>query len=358
VAGRPKILRILLANAILLAVGLLILELVFGSWIRPNQINRLNLVRDRVMRYDAEALYPPPNSVTYTRDAWGLRGAYEGLGAIDILTLGGSATDQRFITDGATWQDVMAREFAAEGKRVSVVNAGVDGQSTYGHIKNFEWWFPSLPGFKPRYILFYVGANDVVKDPGSDYDDLVRDKRTTWKTRVRESSAIYHVVRTLKATYEARRVYDLAHHYEDFSTWEWTTVPLAHDHEALAARRLQGFRARLTRLAEETRALGATPVFVTQPFCEYRFRADGTLEGRARPSSYDDTQINGVDLYNIMRLMGRVTMEVCAEAQGVCIDAAQELVWEEGDFYDAVHNTPQGAERLGRYLHARLRDRF
>ena len=186
VAGRPKILRLVLVNVALLAVALVILELAFGSWVRPNRINRLNLVRDRTMRYDASALYPAPNSVTYTRDAFGFRGSYDSPGEIDILTIGGSATDQRFITDGATWQDVIAREFAAEGKRVSVVNAGVDGQSTYGHIKDFEWWFPNVPGLKAKYVLFYIGANDVFKDTGSDYDDLVRDKRTTWKTRSEE----------------------------------------------------------------------------------------------------------------------------------------------------------------------------
>jgi lysophospholipase L1-like esterase len=358
VAGRPKILRLLVANAALLAVGVVILELVFGSWVRPNRISRLNLVRDCTLHYDASALYPAPNSVTYTRDGFGFRGSYDSPDKIDILTIGGSATDQRFITDGATWQDVIAREFAAEGKRMSVVNAGVDGQSTYGHIKDFDWWFPSVPGLKPKYVLFYIGANDVFKDIGSDYDDLVRDKRATWKTRVRESSAIYHVVRTLKATYEARRVYGLAHHYEDFSTWEWTTTPLVSDHEARAARRLRDFRARLMTLAERTRALGATPVFVTQTFCVYRVRADGTLEGRTRPEPFDGAEINGVDLYYFMQAFGRVTMEVCGEVGGVCIDAANEMVWQAGDFYDAVHNTPQGAGRFGRYLHQRLRDRF
>jgi lysophospholipase L1-like esterase len=358
VAARPKILRLVLVNVVLVAIGLVVLELAFGNWIRPNRINRLNLVRDRTIHYDASALYPGPNAVTYTRDGFGFRGHYDSPGKIDILTIGGSATDQRFITDGATWQDVIAREFAAEGKQVSVVNAGVDGQSTYGHIKDFDWWFPNVPGLRAKYVLFYIGANDVYKDAGSDYDDLVRDKRATWKTRVRESSAIYHLVRTLQSTYEARRVYGLAHHYEDFSAWEWTTTPLLHDHEAFAARRLQDFRARLVTLAERTRALGSTPVFVTQGFCEYRLRADGTPEGRAKPQPYDGAQINGVDLYYIMEAFGRTTMDVCGEAGGVCIDAANEVAWGAGDFYDAVHNTPQGADRLGRYLHEHLRERF
>ena len=41
------------------------------------------------------------------------------------------------------------------GKDVYVVNAGVDGQSTVGHIKNFDWWFPNIPDLKVKYFLFY-----------------------------------------------------------------------------------------------------------------------------------------------------------------------------------------------------------
>jgi hypothetical protein len=47
-------------------------------------------------------------------------------------------------------------------------------------------------------------------------------------------------------------------------------------------------------------------------------------------------------------------MEECAKAGGICIDAGNEIAWQPGDFYDNVHNTPQGAERLGKYLHSRL----
>ena len=355
--GRTKrIVRVLLVNVALIAAGLVVLELAFGNWLRPNRIYRLNLVRGRTLRYDAKALYPVPNAVTYTRDEWGFRGEYDSPGNIDILTIGGSATDQRFIADGATWQDALAREFAAEGRRIRVVNAGVDGQSTYGHIKDFDWWLPSVPGLKVRYVLFYVGGNDVFKDEGSDYDDLVRDPRPTWMTRVRESSAVYHVVHTLEATYEAHRVHDLSHHHTDFSTWKWTTEPLVHDPVTLAARRLRQYRERLRVLAEKTRVIGATPIFVSQPFCTYRVRPDGVIEGRADAEKYDDAEINGVDLYHLMQLFGRVTMEVCAEANGVCIDAANEIVWQPGDFYDAIHNTPQVAERLGRYLHSKLAD--
>jgi lysophospholipase L1-like esterase len=354
--SKNKLIRVVLLNLALLAVGVVVLELIFGNWLHPDRIGRLNLVRARTIHYDASALYPPPNAVTYTRDAYGFRGRYHSPGDIDILTVGGSTTDQRFITDGRTWQDVLVREFAAAGKHVSIVNAGIDGQSTYGHIKDFEWWFPHVPGLAPRYILFYVGINDVYKDAGSDYDDLLRYKRMTWKGEIRESSAIYRVVSTLWNYYQARHVRDLVEHHEDMSVWKWTTEPLVHDHATLAAARLHAYRLRLEVLARSTREMGAVPIFVTQGFCVYRVRPDGTVEGRVRSEPYDDARINGVDLYYIMKLFNRTALDVCGEVGGICIDAANEVPWQAGDFYDPVHNTPRGAERLGEYLYGKLRD--
>jgi len=93
---------------------------------------------------------------------------------------------------------------------------------------------------------------------------------------------------------------------------------------------------------------------VTQSLSAYRFRPDGTVEGRKREEMYDNTLINGVDLYYIMHAFWAVTMEECAKANGVCVDAGNDIRWQPGDFYDIIHNTPQGADRLGKYIHTKL----
>ncbi|HEX6791483.1 MAG TPA: SGNH/GDSL hydrolase family protein [Candidatus Krumholzibacteria bacterium] len=348
--------RVLLFNLVLLGAGLLLLELIFGNWLHPNRMSRLNLVRDCERHYDASILYPGASAITYTRDEWGLRGKYPALDDIDIVTLGGSATDQRYVTDGSTWQDVIAREFAKEGRNVSVVNAGVDGQSTFGHIKDFDWWFPTLPDFKPRYVLFYIGGNDIFKGEDSEFDDLVNERAPSWKTRIKDASAIYHLVQTGIAVYEARRVHKLSHRKEPFGSWEWTSKPLVKDHEALVAQRIERYRKAVAMLAQKTKAIGATPIFVTQSLSIYRVGANGRIEGRASTEKYDQSLINGVDFYYIMRVFWQATMEECERAGGVCVDAGNEVPWQPGDFYDVIHTTPQGSERLGVYLHEKLRD--
>ena len=41
-----------------------------------------------------------------------------------------------------------------------IINAGIAGQSTYGHIYNFQHWFPKLKDFSPKLYIFYIGIND------------------------------------------------------------------------------------------------------------------------------------------------------------------------------------------------------
>ena len=36
------------------------------------------------------------------------------------------------------------------------------------------------------------------------------------------------------------------------------------------------------------------------------------------------------------------------------IDLAGELDFEDSDFYDSYHNTPQGAAKIGRYLYQKM----
>jgi len=351
--SRPPLARILLVNAAVLLAGIAALELVFGSWIRTDRMYRLNLVRDRTIHYDASGFYPSGGLTTYTRDRWGLRGAYGSPADIDVLTLGGSATDQRYITDGQTWQDVIQRRFAEEGRRVVVANAGVDGQSTHGHIKNFDWWFPFVPGLRPKYVLVYAGVNDMYRDEGDRWDRLVSPERGGWTAQIEERSALFYLVRTLRG-YGKTRVGGLRHRPENLDSWVWTTQARLGDVRPLIAPRAEEYRARLHVLAARIRALGAVPIYVTQPRYLYRFRPDGTLEGNAELVRVGDVEANGVDMHHMMEMIHDVTLEVCREERAVCIDAAREVAWARADFYDSVHNTPAGAKKLGLYLHGRL----
>lgn len=351
-----RILFMVSINLLILGIGVAIAELIFGGWINEENVNRLNLIRDCTLEYDASELYSGTSpTIKYSRDKHGLRGSHETPGQIDILTVGGSTTDQRYIGDGETWQDVLQNQFSQSGQSIVIANAGVDGQSTYGHIKNFEWWFPNIPGLSPKYILFYVGLNDFYKEAGGRYDRLGGEEQHTLMDRIEARSAIWHLVRTLHGTYKAMVVNKIGHRPLDFSEVQWTNQPVQDNYDFME-RRLKEYASRLRILAKRTKDLGASPIFVSQPSCRYRITKEG-LVGDNTIGSYDSHTYNGVDYYYMMKRLDSITEAVALEKNAIFVDLASHSGWVESDFYDFEHMTPAGAKKVGVLLHEALKER-
>ncbi len=349
--------RIISVNVVFLGIGLLVLELFFGDWYGTHRLNRLNLTQHQTLIFDVSKLYSSgTGKAIYKKDAYGFRGPYTSLNSIDILTLGGSTTEQKYITEGNTWQDILRQDFKREGKIVNVVNAGVDGQSTYGHIKDFDWWFAFIPDLKVNYFLFFVGLNDFFRDETNEFDDLLK---TTLS--LKDRSVLYHLFRTFRGIWLAK-IYKIDHHSIDFKTLEWVeTQPNVEHHEVLLRDQVAAYDKRLKILAQRVRKLNGTPIFVTQPHRKYK-KLGGKIVGvKGVPlgfpwgkAVYGGKKINGIDSYLMMKVFNEKTLEVCREVGGICIDLASELEFDDDDFYDFAHNTPEGAEKIGHYLHKKL----
>ena len=357
-----SILKLATVNASILLVGFVVIELIFGSWVHAGKLDRLNLICDATIEYELHGLYPSDSDTAiYTRDPWCLRGGYDRVSDIDLLTVGGSTTDQRYITDGATWQDTLQEEFRKTGTRISIANAGVDGQSTYGHLMSFEHWLPEIDSLRPSWILFYVGVNDMFKSAGYAFDRLFDDslQRSSpvekVKKSIRKRSALFYLYRTARGAVQAH-AYGLDHRYTDpFATDGWVEEPLISDHEKVLAPQLGAYAKRLRMLCERARDMGSTPIFVTQPSRVFKLEGD-RIRGTSKNLEIGDLRFNGVDYYHFLGVLNAKTLEIARECGALGLDLASELTFDpEADFYDRIHNTPSGARRIGRYLHAKLR---
>ena len=326
--------KIVLTNLAVLAAGLAAVELVFGSWLIPHNINLLNLSKDLIVTFDAADLYEDPEStmVTYRRDRYGLRGPYEDVSQIDILTIGGSTTDQRCLSEGRTWQDVLARKFSERGRKIQIANAGVDGQTTRGNLKNFDLWFPAIPNLRPRFVLLYVGINDFwLKESEDSRFDALEGGPASVLDKIVTRSAIYSVYRTLKGM-QAARAAGLPHSRMNFSEMEWVSQGLYREsYEQLMKAKLSHHERRLLSLNAKVRQMGAAPIFVTQHTMFYMVE-DGLLKGIPWKFQVLETTLNGVDIGRLMNLLNQRTMDVCRQSQGVCLDLASELEFDFADF--------------------------
>ena len=247
---------------------------------------------------------------------------------------------------------MLQKQFNAVGVPVVVGNAGVSGQSTFGHIKDFDWWFPYIPHLKPKYILFYVGLNDFYIDAGAAVD-VIEDN--TLVSTIKEHSAVYHVLRIIKGTYEGMLKLKLGHTKVDFTKVKWTSERLQKDYTFMSPR-LDAFAQRLRILVDKTRRLGAKPIFVTQPARFYRITASGVQGLEAVIPAYDGRPINGVDYYYMMKRFNHVMQTVCNEEHAVFVDVAAASEWDDDDFYDHAHMTPKGAHKVGICMFEKLKN--
>ncbi len=358
-----RVFRVVAVNLGLLLAGLVVAEVAFGGWLFGQNYGTLVIPKNFTRVFDVGSLYGG-GQILYHRDEHGLRGRYPSPADIDILTIGGSTTNEIFIDEDNTWSAVIAREFAAAGRPVVVVNAGVDGQSTVGNIKNFELWFPRIPGLKARYVLALLGINDgAVATVGDNYfagrllpskQDRMFDLLRPTKQYLINNSAIYALFRNLRGMILARQA-KLIHTSKGYDGSDWRPPARPPDIERAAndiKRGLELYEQRLRELTRRIRALGAEPIYVTQHRPSYRIR-DGRLLVRAGAEGMVD-----LSEYETLMATNQLTMEVCRDVMAICIDLASELSFTDGDHYDELHTSPRGSEKIGKHLFQKLRHLF
>jgi lysophospholipase L1-like esterase len=338
-----------------------------GGWfIKTNQLDNLNVIRDKKYVYKTDFYTDSLIDVHYTRDKFGLRGksSFNRPEKIDILTIGGSTTDQRYISDGETWQDVIENCYKQDGKNVVVANAGIDGQSTFGHIKNFEVWFPQIPQIKPKYILFYVGINDIFRIADTSFFDIMQFNTTEnsinllylIKIRIKQNSIIYNFYLKMRGWINAIRS-GAAHKNTDFSKYTYTDKGIASEKlYALNNASLSGFKNRLLKLVDDANAMGAEPIFVTQPSMKFKLDPNYVVQGISELDYIDKYPYNGVDYYNFILKINEVIFEVCDDKY-TFIDLTKTSIWEQTDFYDMYHNTTQGAKKVGIEIYNKIKNK-
>jgi hypothetical protein len=355
-------LKILSLNLLLLFSGLVVVEFFFGNWFgNRNQLSRLMIRRNFDLKYKLNGIYESDlDTIRYSRDSFGFRGAsvFNRPELIDVLTVGGSTTDQKYIDDARTWQEVMERRFREEGRTLRFANAGVDGQATTGHILNFQHWFNNVPKLKPRYIIFYIGINDIYSAHMVYQDKLFLSRWTVFKTLIVDRSALYDLYRKIRGT-RAAIIVEVNHRRKlDSTTLKFsdTSILDPREFDLYSTNFIPDFKQRVGKLIEYTLAMGAEPIFVTQSTARTKV-IEGKLQGLDGTFrlSNSDYEMNGLGFYRISNLYADALREVCG-GRFTVVDLTKDPMWFNIDFYDWHHNSEVGAEKLGNELYRQLRE--
>lgn len=334
-SGRmSSVLKIIAINLALILFGLVLAELTFGNWFMPYAPPDPKVFDRKFSGW--QDLYEPHGTITYVRDRYGLRGVHDPISKVDIVTVGGSTTDQVFITEGQTWQDVIHIETG-----LVVANAGIDGMALSTHIAVVEDWLHRIPGLHPRYYLHFLGVNDAWRPSRP----LILTGTDSWNRWLRPRSAIYLALRRIQDRFAPPLLVSHGGMNPE-KTPVWMRVEL--DQKKISEFIEASFKPTLRTLIKVHQVKNETVILVTQPANPLAVRREGQAVFVSSPhiSEWAAT------LWAINRTMS----QVCHEETVSChfIDMADELHFEPEDFYDLVHYTPSGASRIGKFLSSRL----
>ena len=365
---------IIIINFSILFILLILLELIFGNWIFKNKINQLNIPKNVSVKYKLNDLYKfKDDEIIYSRDKWGFRGEYNNIEKIDILTIGGSTTDQKYVSDGYTFQDIIKNEFARDNQKVNIVNAGIDGQSTFGHIKNFDLWFNNIPNLDVKYYLFYIGVNDFHIKENAYFDDLYGNGINIniiqkIKNQIKKNSIIYYLYRTIEGTLNAYNL-GIAHNAGHTNTNKKTNEKILFSKKNFTKQqklenydfineRVTQYGDRIQILINRVSLLNSKAIFVTQSSRRFWDKDNGNIIGIDNMKNFK-RDFTGVDYYYMSRKFNKKLKDICLKNNVMFIDLDEELDFDiEKDFYDNSHHNNIGAEKIGKFLYKKIKILF
>lgn len=342
--------------ALLVAEGVLQLYNPFEVRIKGDTIV---LPADRRYRFEQTSLPALDAEIVHTKNTLGFRGPEppsDGLGNyLSIIVVGGSTTECFYLSDGKDWPAQLHNKLSSSFNRLWINNAGLDGHSTIGHTVLIQ---DHIAERRPRLVLFLVGLND--QGRLTDYDHTASHFKGALRLGslegfVKSASAYSEVAALSLNVYRYFRARSLGIPHEKRDLLHGGTVPYAQDYVTQLLKQhesaLTAFADRLRHLVHTTRKAGIDPVLITQP----------ALFG-------DDLDPDtGVDLatvnvqgeaartrWEVLQAYNAVTKKVAAQEDAFVIDLANTLEKRSSYYYDFVHFTNAGAERVATIIHRDL----
>ena len=277
----------------------------------------------------------------YKRNYYGFRGDEIELENIKAVMLGGSTTDERYKPKEFTIVELLNKKILENNIDIKIVNAGIEGQSTVGHIYNFEVWFPKLKNFKPNFVIFYIGINDHLKDFNDEKSAngfiLNPSKSEQIKDNIKSRSIFYDLLRKTKHKYYNKKnviVYDFneaikrKNELKKFKFLSYEDAIERYDIEKLAQENrplIENYLSNVDKLVFYSKMLDSKPIFINQ------LTENGNYNKKLFILNYS-------------------LIDHCKKKKYNCIDLAKKLKGEDDFWWDGIHTTPKGSKKIANII--------
>ena len=319
-------LKTIFYNFLVFFVAIILIEIFFGYWFKDENFG-IYMRKERKINWQTTSSFNKEKyDFFYKRNYWGFRGEEFDPKDVKVIFEGGSTGNQRFTPEEFTIVGLINQKLKLLNLDISIFNASTDGKSVNGYINDFYYWFSKIPNFKPEYVIFYIGVNDRdIADPFLDYK-ISEDKIDQIKDFIKNNSIFVDKFKFFKNRYFPRNTsaYDFnnAKLYKDFVYVDYQKATILHKNlDKKDLEFIDIFRNKLDKLKLIIEKNNFKPIFITQ------LKFDGLKDKKLFLVNNELKKYSETNNYFLIPLDEILNMEI-------------------NDFYDTVHTTPQGSQRI------------
>jgi len=269
---------------------------------------------------------------------------------LTVLTIGGSTTECLIINEEKTWPTLLSNELIKSFNNVWLNNAGLNGHSTYGHIKLLEDYVIKL---KPKVCIFLVGCNDVDRPDLSKSDSSVFNEYQNLLVATARYSRLVNVCLNFYRHHRAKQrelVKGLPFRLTDYKPTIISDSVIALSIERLKPD-VERYGTRVKKIIELCRSANILPIFITQPCILGNIIDDVTGYNLG---NFPYRKVNGKLYWSELELYNNETMKICNDEKVMVMDLATLLPKSSRYFYDLLHFNNAGCKKISELLSPRL----
>ena len=337
--------KIIFYNLLFLFLSLILIELIFGNWIFGPKFSSL-IIKRNITKVWNPTHYESNHAAMYKKDEFGFRGDYKNISNVKIITVGGSTTDERWIDENLTWSHLLQKKLENTYANIKVANAGTMGQSTIGHLKNFEIWFNQIPNLKPEYFIYYIGINDSIlllkaldkykdKRNYNEADTLVSKKLFERQVRYLKNNSVFYKLFKLIDGYFLAKKYGVTHFTGTWKNKKKIKPIEVNKEDKIVLQFLIEYQKRLKKINERTKKYKSKTIFITQNVHKDHF------------------------LSNALNIINITTKNFCINNKIICLPLDEKVNFDfEKNFYDGIHTRPSGNKKIAEYISYELKKKI
>ena len=324
-----KFFRVIIYNFSVFIFFIILLEAIFGYWFKKENFG-IYMRKERKLNWETtSSFYGKEFKFFYKRNFWGFRGEEFDPKDVRVVFEGGSTGNQRFTPENLTIVGLLNNNFRNINQNLKIYNASTDGKSVSGYINDFNFWFPKIPEFNPKYVIFYIGVNDRFYNYNDRYfldNKISEQKFDQFKDYIKNNSFWVDKFKLIKNKYFPKNTfaYDLSNNslYDNYEYIDYQKALEIHekiDNENLIL--IKNFRSKLKKLNLIINDRGIKPIFINQ------LMYDGLKDKK-------------------LFLINNELKSFALENNYFFIPLDEILRMEQNDYFDTAHTTPQGSKRI------------